>query len=107
MTVRRVKPDDRFGALVVLAQSGNSKAAYHAGIVWRCRCDCGREIDLGTTRLTRDNKRYCVEERHPEEHAAMKRAGMARSRRGLMKPRTISVPFKKGGFDDDFDDMNG
>ena len=40
-----------------------------AGVVWRCRCDCGNEIDVSTNALTSgrirscgcvDNKLYCV-----------------------------------------------
>ena len=39
----KIKPGYKTGAMTVLEQTGRMVGKYP---VWRCRCECGREIDL-------------------------------------------------------------
>ena len=47
---------ERFGKLTVLGKTGGRKNNY---VVWRCRCDCGGEIDVDTHRLKRGTVTDC------------------------------------------------
>lgn len=48
----------RIGRLVVLGREGLSP---RGAVLWRCRCDCGKEVVVCTMRLVRDKhrKRTC------------------------------------------------
>lgn len=46
----------RFGKLTVLASTGEQEDRYW---IWRCRCDCGKEIVVNTKRLTRGTISDC------------------------------------------------
>lgn len=46
----------RFGKLTVLGKTGKTEDRY---TVWHCRCDCGREIDVNTKKLTRGTITNC------------------------------------------------
>ncbi len=38
----------RFGRLIALEPNGRDKSGY---VVWRCKCDCGREVDVSNKYL--------------------------------------------------------
>ena len=46
----------RFGKLTVIERTDKQEDRYW---VWRCRCDCGREILVNTKRLTRGTISHC------------------------------------------------
>jgi hypothetical protein len=46
----------RFGRLVALHATDKRVAR---SVVWHCRCDCGREVDIATTNLTSGHTRSC------------------------------------------------
>ena len=46
----------RFGRLVVLNEAGKNS---HREIVWRCRCDCGKEIEVSGTSLRNGHTSSC------------------------------------------------
>lgn len=47
----------RFGSLVALAPAGyNDK---RGSVVWRCRCDCGNEVDVSYNNLQYSNQKSC------------------------------------------------
>lgn len=46
----------QFGKLTVLEKTNRQEDRYW---VWRCRCDCGREILVNTKRLTRGTVSHC------------------------------------------------
>lgn len=46
----------RYGMLVAVAPTDQRKAGY---TVWRCRCDCGREILVESRRLKRGTISDC------------------------------------------------
>ncbi len=46
----------RFGKLTVVRKTEERREGY---VVWHCRCDCGRELDVDTKRLSRGTVRDC------------------------------------------------
>ena len=46
----------RFGRLTVLGDSGKR---FHRSIVWHCRCDCGKELDVPSTYLQNGQVQNC------------------------------------------------
>jgi len=46
----------RFGRLVVLRDTGERKSG---NVVWRCRCDCGNEVNIKGGNLTSGNSISC------------------------------------------------
>jgi hypothetical protein len=58
----RIKKKDltgnRFGKLVVLYAVSETQGDYGA-LVWRCRCECGKEINVMYTDLMSGNKKSC------------------------------------------------
>ena len=46
---------ERYGMLTVIEELSSGKD----GVVWRCKCDCGNEIDVFTNDLTSGKKRSC------------------------------------------------
>lgn len=46
----------RFGKLTALENTGQRDAHYW---VWRCRCDCGRELEVSSKRLNRGTVTHC------------------------------------------------
>ncbi len=46
----------RFERLVVLAQKGRTK---HGNLIWRCKCDCGQEIEVAGGKLRSGHTRSC------------------------------------------------
>lgn len=46
----------RFGKLVVTEATDQRKNGY---IVWRCRCDCGNEIQVDVRKLRRGTAQDC------------------------------------------------
>lgn len=65
----------RFGKLVCLESTGEKSST--GGIVWRCRCDCGRECLATTTHLTHGYKKSCGCLSHPPlKNFVGKRFGM-------------------------------
>lgn len=46
----------RFGRLTVIGKTEKKQDRY---VVWRCRCDCGGEIEVNTKRLTRGTVTNC------------------------------------------------
>lgn len=46
----------RFGRLVVLYDTGERKSR---NVVWRCKCDCGNEVDVAGYSLTSGNTTSC------------------------------------------------
>lgn len=54
--MKTVRPGYRVGRLTVLCETGEK---YHRYSVWRCRCDCGNEIELDTRRLKRGAIKDC------------------------------------------------
>ena len=66
----------RFGKLTVLRYVGKDGRGYPA---WRCRCDCGNEIDVARPSLTSSKGRKscgCLSARKPPLDLAGKRFGM-------------------------------
>lgn len=60
--VRRVRArrdlrGKRFGSLLVLTET--DQRAKDGDVVWRCRCDCGREADISSRRLLRGTAQDC------------------------------------------------
>lgn len=47
----------RFGMLTAIERT--SKRTAHRNIVWRCLCDCGNEIEIGSNALVSGNTRSC------------------------------------------------
>lgn len=43
----------RFGKLTVIEKLDYT---YQGNKMWKCKCDCGKEFDVSTARLTRKNK---------------------------------------------------
>ncbi|MCD8188604.1 MAG: hypothetical protein LUD78_00005, partial [Clostridiales bacterium] len=54
--IDKITPGRRFGMLTVEADTGERKNRY---AVWRCRCDCGREIDVSTKELKNGSIQGC------------------------------------------------
>ncbi|MCD8340543.1 MAG: transcriptional regulator [Clostridiales bacterium] len=52
----RITPGKRFGKLTVEADTGLRKNRY---AVWRCRCDCGNEVNASTKELKDGKLRDC------------------------------------------------
>ncbi|MCD8341887.1 MAG: transcriptional regulator [Clostridiales bacterium] len=52
----RITPGKRFGKLTVEADTGLRKSRY---AVWRCRCDCGNEVNASTKELKDGKLRDC------------------------------------------------
>lgn len=48
-----MRPGDRFGRLVLLERFGGER------VVWRCRCDCGRETLARADKLQQGRKQSC------------------------------------------------
>ena len=46
----------RFGRLVVLHKTDKR---YESNVVWHCKCDCGNEVDVPSTRLLQGTTRSC------------------------------------------------
>ena len=53
----------RFGMLVAIAPTGESKK--DVGTIWHCRCDCGGEIDAPLRQLTSGYRKSCGCLSHP------------------------------------------
>ena len=51
-----IKNGDRFGKLIVLYKTGKTKDRH---AVYRCKCDCGSELDVISTNLKSGNTRSC------------------------------------------------
>jgi hypothetical protein len=49
----------RFGYLVALRRDGLLRTPYSRIALWRCRCDCGREITTWGKKLRRGKKKSC------------------------------------------------
>ena len=47
----------RFGRLTALASTGHPDA--NGSILWKCRCDCGRELELSYNVLTYTSQKSC------------------------------------------------
>ncbi|MCD7919409.1 MAG: transcriptional regulator [Clostridiales bacterium] len=54
--IDRITPGRRFGKLTVEADTGLRKNRY---AVWRCRCDCGNELNASTKELKDGKRRDC------------------------------------------------
>lgn len=63
MAQRKDLTGQRFGKLVAL--SPTEKRRDDGSVVWRCRCDCGREAEVSARRLTRGKVRSCGCLSHP------------------------------------------
>ena len=50
----------RFGTLTALGVSGVLNPGRKSVVVWRCRCDCGKEIDVRRGNLQKQNSCGCV-----------------------------------------------
>lgn len=53
----------RFGRLTVLEDTGRTDGQGHC--LWRCRCDCGREVETISNQLTAGYKKSCGCLSHP------------------------------------------
>ncbi|MCD8232524.1 MAG: hypothetical protein LUD14_12105 [Clostridiales bacterium] len=51
-----IRAGDRFGHLTVVCDSGKRKNRY---IVWKCRCDCGNELEIDMRTLKRGTMQDC------------------------------------------------
>lgn len=49
----------KFGRLTVLTRNSTQAKKRGTEVLWRCRCECGREIDATTNRLTSGTTRSC------------------------------------------------
>lgn len=57
MTGRLIdRTEQRFGKLVVIAQAGRNRLKK---VLWRCRCDCGTELDVPSGSLVTGNTTSC------------------------------------------------
>lgn len=65
--------DQQFGNLTALSRVRSGKE----GIVWRCRCVCGVETEVPTSKLVSGNTRFC---------GCMKRRNTASARKALKVP---------------------
>ncbi|MCD8189801.1 MAG: transcriptional regulator [Clostridiales bacterium] len=54
--IDKITPGRRFGMLTVEADTGQRKDRY---AVWRCRCDCGRELNVSTKELKSGSVQSC------------------------------------------------
>lgn len=50
----------RFGLLTVIERAGSAEGFA----LWKCRCDCGREIIVASSRLRQGRKNCCLSEEH-------------------------------------------
>lgn len=57
MSAKKILIGQRFGNLVVLSDS--NKRTSNKGIIWHCKCDCGKEIDVPSTYLIRGSTKSC------------------------------------------------
>ena len=57
MSSRKDLTGQRFGKLVVLYPT--DRRMDSGSIVWKCRCDCGKEAEVSARRLTRGKVRSC------------------------------------------------
>lgn len=82
----------RFGAWVVLREDG--REASSGAIVYRCRCDCGREQRVPGTALRIGNTRVC-------SVCSRARTNAARARRNDRTRRAVSPEYLEpiGTFD--------
>lgn len=53
----------RFGLLTVMHREGSAEGFA----LWRCRCDCGREIVVASSRLRQGRKNCCPSDEHKSE----------------------------------------
>lgn len=51
MTSVRIAPGERIGRLVVQYARFVPEKGLHMETTWRCRCDCGNEVDIGNRKL--------------------------------------------------------
>jgi hypothetical protein len=51
-----VEANKKYGKLTTLYKNGRSK---NRNIIWHCRCDCGKELDVPSGSLTTGNTRSC------------------------------------------------
>lgn len=49
----------RYGILTVSGFARRLRAETGTILVWRCRCDCGREIEVRGSNLQRGNTKSC------------------------------------------------
>lgn len=57
----------RFGQLTVLRKS--NKMAKCRGVLWECRCDCGKEVKVASNGLTTGNTKTCANRNvHTKSH---------------------------------------
>lgn len=61
MRPRIDRTGQKFGNLLVLGLVGKNP---HNQYMWRCRCECGKEINVPTHNLTTGNTRSCGCKRH-------------------------------------------
>lgn len=54
--MKKMLTGQRFGRLLVLYDTGERKNRY---VVWRCRCDCGGEVDVTTNNLASGHTKSC------------------------------------------------
>ena len=47
----------RYGKLVALYPLGKTDSS--GSLLWRCRCDCGNEVDVSVASLNKENKKSC------------------------------------------------
>lgn len=55
----------RFGLLTAKMRVGNANGAA----LWRCKCACGREVDVRIDYLKAGRRRQCHINNHPRESA--------------------------------------
>lgn len=55
----RVKNElgNRYGKLTVLEQVGRHPTSFH--VMWRCKCDCGKETVVSANKLRQGEARSC------------------------------------------------
>lgn len=65
MRPRIDRTGNTYGFLSVLGLVGKN---HHNQYLWRCRCVCGKEINVPTHNLTTGNTRSCGCKRHEPSH---------------------------------------
>lgn len=64
----------RFGKLVAISNTGESNSS---GVLWRCRCDCGKETIVGSHYLSNGSVRSCgCAKNAPKDYTGVRRGDL-------------------------------
>lgn len=76
----------RFGHLTVIEDSGER---FHRAILWRCKCDCGNEKNITSSRLNSGHAKSCGNDNCPYHHYFDDIAGQRFGKLIAIKPTSM------------------